>query len=104
MNTYEFTAVLVVAAVTILTRFMPFLILGKRTETPVFVSYLGDLLPGSIMILLVLYCLRNDFSAFPRAMGVYCALFIFFLQYLKKNTFLSMFLGTALYMILVNVF
>ena len=51
--------VVVVAAVTIAIRFLPFLIFGKGRETPPFVAYLGKVLPFAIMGMLVVFCLKN---------------------------------------------
>ena len=57
MNTHAAILVIVMAAVTILLRFLPFLVFRKRT--PAYVSYLGEVLPAAIIGLLVIYCLKD---------------------------------------------
>ena len=49
--------VLVMALVTILLRFLPFMIFRKRT--PAYIAYLGKVLPPAIIGMLVIYCLRD---------------------------------------------
>ena len=50
-NRYAVFAVIVL--VTMLTRFLPFLILSGKKETPAVVSYLGKVLPYAVMAMLV---------------------------------------------------
>ena len=56
--TYIILVIFIAAIVTWLTRAIPFLIFGNR-ELPEKVKYLGGVLPPAIMIILVVYCLRN---------------------------------------------
>ena len=49
----------VAGAVTLLLRFLPFLIFGGKRETPPYIVYLGKVLPYAIMGMLVIYCLRG---------------------------------------------
>ena len=42
-----------------LTRFLPFLIFNEHKKTPLFVQYLGKVLPGAIFSMLIIYCLKN---------------------------------------------
>lgn len=51
--------VAVVAAVTMLIRFLPFLVFGGGRPTPRFITYLAGVLPCAIMAMLVVYCLRG---------------------------------------------
>ena len=51
--------VAVVAAVTMLIRFLPFLVFGCGRPTPRFITYLAGVLPCAIMAMLVVYCLRR---------------------------------------------
>ncbi|ABR49141.1 branched-chain amino acid transport [Alkaliphilus metalliredigens QYMF] len=96
---------IVVASITGLTRAVPYLLFGGKKELPRIVHYLGTVLPGSIMIILVIYCLRNiDLAAFPFGMVELLSIGIVIVaQVTKKNTFLSIFLGTACYMILIRI-
>lgn len=53
-STHTIMIIAVAAAVTVLLRFVPFLIFGGNRETPAFVSYLGKVLPYAIM---ATYCI-----------------------------------------------
>jgi len=98
-------AVAVIAAVTALLRFLPFLVFGGKRTTPKAVEYLGKVLPYSIMGMLVVYCLRNinfaDLSGFLPALisaAVVAAAHIW-----KRNTIISIVGGTVCYMLLVQL-
>ena len=94
----------VIALVTISLRFLPFLIFSGKRQTPAYVSYLGKVLPFSIMGMLVVYCLRNiSFSAAPFGIPelLSCAV-VAALHLWKRNTLLSIAAGTVFYMLLVQ--
>ena len=92
----------VMAIVTILLRFLPFLVFRK--ETPPYITYLGKVLPPAIIGMLVIYCLK-DITPLAQPYGlpeliaagcVVCA------QVLKRNSLISILLGTAVYMVLIR--
>ncbi len=94
----------VIAAVSALLRFLPFWIFGEHRKTPRLITYLGGVLPGASMGMLVVYCLKDiDFTAAPFGLpeliccGVTAGLHIW-----KRNTLLSILGGTVLYMVLVQ--
>lgn len=94
----------VAALVTIALRFLPFLIFGEGRKTPAVIEYLGRVLPGAIMGMLVVYCLKDmSFGApagwLPQLMG--CAV-VAGLHIWKRNTLLSIGAGTLCYMLLVQ--
>ena len=94
----------VIALVTIALRFLPFVIFSGKRQTPAYISYLGKVLPFSIMGMLVVYCLRNiSFSAAPFGIPelLSCAV-VAALHLWKRNTLLSIAAGTVFYMILVQ--
>ena len=101
-------AVLLIAvmmAVTMGTRFLPFLLLGDKRKTPPFISYLGRFLPFAIMGMLVVYCLK-DVSAVQMASFVPAVLGVAItagLHWWRHNTLLSILCGTAVYMVLVQM-
>lgn len=98
-------AIAVMAVVTFLTRATPFLLFDRGSSPPKLVLYLGKVLPPAVIAMLIVYCLRTiDFSAAPGwapmtvASAVVVALHIW-----KHNNLLSIFGGTVLYMVLVQV-
>ena len=94
----------VMALVTMLLRFLPFLIFGENRKTPKLITYLGRVLPYAIMGMLVVYCLKGVTPlAYPYALPelLACAAVVL-LHIWKHNTLLSIAGGTALYMLLVQ--
>ncbi len=53
----QIATVLIAGAATVLTRFLPFF--AFRHGAPRFIRYLGDVLPGAIFGMLVIYCLKD---------------------------------------------
>lgn len=103
-NLHSILLIAVIALVTIALRFIPFLIFGSR-RTPKYISYLGRVLPFSIMGMLVVYCLRNTtVTVMPYGIPeiISCALVVG-LHLWKKNTLLSILGGTVCYMVLVQM-
>ena len=103
--THQVLLVAVVALVTMLLRFLPFVIFSGRKATPPFVAYLGKVLPYAIMAMLVVYCLRHiQFAAAPHGLPevIACAA-VAALHLWKRNTLLSIVGGTACYMLLVQL-
>lgn len=103
-NPHALAIIAVSSGVTILLRFLPFEIFGKGRETPALVQYLGKVLPYSIMGMLVVFCLRSS-SVFSdtHAIPEICAcLGIALVQWWKRNTMLSILIGTVIYMVLVQ--
>ena len=97
--------VAVVALVTVLLRFLPFWIFGENRRTPPIITYLGARLPFAIMGMLVIYCLKDvELTAAPFGMAEFlgCAL-VALLHVWKRNTLLSIGLGTLAYMLLVQL-
>jgi len=96
-------AVAICAVITLALRALPFLVMGKK-ETPPFISYLGRALPGAIMAMLVVYCLKNvSFTALSGFVPEICAGTVTVLLHLwKRNPLISIIGGTAVYMLLVQ--
>lgn len=102
--TYTFISILVVAVVTWFDRGIPYLLFGGKRALPETVKYLGNVLPASIMIILVVYCIRNvNFISYPYGLAEIISIaLIVVVQKIKRNVFLSILLGTACYMILIR--
>lgn len=95
--------VAVMAVVTMLTRFLPFIVL--RGETPPYVAYLGRVLPAAIMGMLVVYCLR-DVNVVPAPYGLpelVAVVCVVALQAWRRNALVSILAGTVTYMALVQL-
>lgn len=101
---YPILMIAVAALVTWLTRAIPFLVFGKR-QLPGMVVYLGEVLPPAIMVILVVYCLRNiSFTTPPYGLAELAACGSVFLAHkLLKNMYVSIILGTVCYMLLLRV-
>ena len=101
MNAVDVIAV--TALVTVLTRFLPFAVFGKR-PLPRVVVYLGRVLPPAIMAALVVYCLKDiDLTAFPFGLAQLISVAVTALVHLwRRNTLLSIALGPACYMVLIR--
>lgn len=102
-NLHALILVLIISGVTILVRFLPFLVFSKGA--PHSVLYLGQVLPYAIMGMLVVYCLKHafflpEFSWLPEAISVAA---VVALHKWKHNTLLSILAGTVCYMILIRL-
>jgi branched-subunit amino acid transport protein AzlD len=104
VNTHTFLLIAVIAVVTYLLRSLPFLIFSGR-KTPAFVTYLGKVLPYAIMGMLVVYCLKDTtVLSWPYGIPELLACIVVVLLHLwRKNTLLSIAVGTACYMVLIQV-
>lgn len=102
---YMIMVIAVMAAVTILLRFLPFIVFDHGEQLPGWISYLGKVLPPAIMSMLLIYCLRNiDLAGgshgIPELICVGVAMII---HNRKGNTLLSIGVSTILYMIIVQM-
>lgn len=97
--------IIAVAGGTIITRFSPFLLFPDSKEPPQIISYLGKVLPASMMGLLVVYCLKQvSVLQSPYGLPEFLSiLFIVVLHKWKSNVLLSIGGGTVLYMLLVQM-
>lgn len=99
----DFALVAVMSIVTILTRFLPFLVFSKRT--PKYISYLGKVLPPAIIGMLVIYCFKDVTPAVhpfgvPELLAAVCVVGV---QIWKRNSLLSILTGTVVYMLLIQL-
>ena len=103
-NTHAAALVAVMSAVTVLLRFLPFLIFRKG-KTPAYVAYLGDVLPQAIIGMLVIYCLKDvTLTAAPYGLPeLLAALAVVGLQVWKRNSLVSILSGTVIYMVLIRI-
>lgn len=103
-NTQLILMIAVAGACTFATRLFPFALFGGKKEVPKFIKYLGDVLPVAILGILIVYCLR-DFEKgsinyiLPQLIAVALTAGI---HLWRKNTLLSIAVGTVTYMLLIH--
>ena len=102
---HDILLIAVAAVVTAATRFIPFLIFRKKDSTPAIVTYLGQVLPCAIMGMLVVYCMKDVpfFSAPFGAPEIIGCLIVALLHIWKRNSLLSIGVGTVSYMLMVQL-
>ncbi|MDF2473180.1 MAG: branched-chain amino acid transport [Anaerocolumna sp.] len=94
----------IISLTTLATRALPFLLFPDHKEMPKYVKYLGNVLPYTIIGMLVIYCFK-DVSFIQAPFGlpeVISTALIILLHLWKKNMLLSIGGGTVLYMLLVQ--
>lgn len=96
--------ILIMGLMTLATRILPVLIFGRGEKVPDTILYLGRVVPYAAMGMLIVYCLKDVSPAeAPHALPEIIALAAVSLSYLwKRNTILSVLIGTVLYMFLVQ--
>ena len=104
-NLHSILIIVVAALVTMATRFLPILIFGKECKTPQLITYLGKVLPCAIMGMLVVYCMKDVAIlsypyGIPELLG--CVI-VAALHLWKRNSLLSIGIGTVAYMLLVQL-
>ena len=98
-------AILIMAAVTFATRVLPFVLFDRGESPPKVVLYLGRWLPPAVIAMLIVYCLRSIdiFSGnhgLPELLSIAA---VVILHLWRRNNLLSIFGGTAIYMVLVQL-
>ncbi|MDO4492520.1 MAG: AzlD domain-containing protein [Clostridia bacterium] len=93
------------ALITFGLRALPFVLFGRSKEVPAVVRRLGDLLPFAVIAALVVYCLK-DLTTNGLAMNLKTLLAVAVVSGMhlwKKNTILSVAVGTVCYMLLLRI-
>ena len=98
-------SIVVMSLATFLTRVLPFLLFDRGESPPKLVLYLGRVLPPAVIAMLIVYCLKGiSFTTaagwLPQAISVGV---VVILHLWKHNNLLSIFGGTILYMVLIQV-
>jgi branched-subunit amino acid transport protein AzlD len=102
---YSLLIIFVTAISTLFTRATPFVLFGNgRKRVPKAVLYLGSVLPPAVMAILVVYSLRNiDFATPPGwAAHIISVAATAVIHVLRRNTLLSIAVGTGVHMVLVQ--
>lgn len=94
----------VMAGVTVVLRLLPYFVFSKNT--PKAVLYLGNVLPYSIVAMLLVYCLKEvDITAGNHGIPEFIAVLLAaVLHKWKHNTLLTILAATICYMVLVQRF
>ena len=103
INTTQSLIIIAIMAIgTMLLRFLPFLLFSKKTPKPIL--YLGEVLPYSIVAMLVVYCLKDiDFAGASHGIPeIISVLLVAALHKWRHNTLLSILCGTICYMVLIQ--
>ena len=102
-----FLTIMLSALVTVSLRALAFVLFPGGKQPPKFVIWLGRMLPRAVMMMLVVYCLKNvsfiSGKAADWAPTLLAVAFTAGLHVWKKQSVLSICGGTALYMILIHV-
>lgn len=97
--------ILCIAATTLLTRLLPYIIFPENRKTPKAVLYIGRVLPSAVIGMLVVYCFKSVsfLSApfgLPELISVLC---IAAFHFSFRKTLVSIGGGTLIYVLLVNL-
>ena len=105
MRTHALFIVLICAGVTLLLRALPFMCFGRKGGVPKWIASLGSMLPPAIMAALVVYCLKSvPYGTFADGAYQLIAGAVVVLVHLwRRNTLLSIAVGTAAYMLLIRM-
>lgn len=101
--TQSLLIIAVIVAVTVIIRFLPFIIFSKKT--PKSIAYLSEVLPYAVMGMLIVYCLK-DVSFVGGSHGIpelICIAIVILLHKLFHNTLLSVSVGVISYMLLIQL-
>jgi len=103
-DTKALAVILVISAVTIFTRALPFVLFERRGTPPKIILYLGKVLPTAIIAMLVVYCFKSvTLTSYPYGIPYLIASAAVVLLHLwKRNNLISIFGGTIIFMILTQ--
>ena len=97
--------ILVAALVTFALRALPFVIFSGGREMPTFIKRVADLMPAAIIAVLVIYCIKGELvmPGIGTINSVISIIVVILLHLWKRNILLSIFGGTAVYMMLLRL-
>ena len=101
---YILLAIVMSALITFGLRALPFVLFRGGRSMPEWMQRLGQILPSAIMAVLIVYCLKGAKSN-PIGIGLpgIIAVAVVVASYKRKhNTFISIIVGTAAYMIMLR--
>jgi len=97
--------IFVIAALTFGARVFPYAVFSRGGKTPEIIAYIGNILPPAVMIMLVVYCLKNVSPLeWPHGIPEFASAAAVALLYkFTKNILIAMVGGTVLYMVLIQL-
>lgn len=96
-------AIIVMGLATQITRFFPFLLFSKK-EAPAWLLMGARLIPGAVMLTLVLTSLPlNSLTESSSILQIISGVIVVILHLLFKHPLVSIFGGTAIYMVLLQL-
>jgi branched-subunit amino acid transport protein AzlD len=100
----EILMIAVIAVCTFATRVFPFVLFGRGQQPSGLVKFLGKSLPAAVIAILIVYCIKTiDFAVISTFAPQFIAIAIVIALHLwKRNNLVSIGLGTAVYMVLVQ--
>lgn len=95
---------LIIAVATLIIRFLPFIIIRNSIAERRYIKFLGDMMPYSMIALLVIYCLKDvNLIKYPYGIPELISIaIIIVLHIFKRNVLISIGVGTVIYMFLVQ--
>ncbi|PWJ68079.1 MULTISPECIES: branched-chain amino acid transporter permease [unclassified Fibrobacter] len=101
----QIITIVILAVITFMTRALPFLVFLAGKPTPKYIQYLGKALPLAVFGMLVVYCLKDvqwleGSRGIPEIFGIAA---VVLMHLWRRQLFLSMAVGTAVYMILIRL-
>lgn len=104
LDWHVYVTIAVVVFGTVLTRVASFVLFANHAKPPAVIQYLGDVLPGAVMGLLVVYSLKNvAIMTYPYGLPEAISLIaLVSVHVYKRNLLVSIAVGTILYMVLVQ--
>lgn len=101
----EIITIAMVVLGTMITRFLPFLLFPAGKPTPKYIQYLGQVLPGAVFALLVVYSLKsvNILTGSHGIPELISLCLVVGLHLWKRQMLLSIAGGTICYMLLVQL-
>lgn len=97
--------IVITALVTFATRALPFIIFHGERQMPAFIKNIADRLPPAIIAVLVIYCLKGalfEISTTAAASAI-AIIAVVLLHLWKRNTLLSIAVGTVIYMVCIRI-
>ncbi|MBE6357762.1 MAG: branched-chain amino acid transporter AzlD [Lentisphaerae bacterium] len=109
-NWYFIAVIAITAGITVLLRAFPFLLFSGGKKCPPVINYIGNVLAPAAIAMLVIYCFCSVYRSksftgggfgIPEFAG---SLTVILLHRWKRNPLLSIISGTAVYMVILQMF